>query len=1309
MEKPAERKLQKKVDTTSMGEHQSILFLEKGGGNLLSNTSKEPRNILLDYHKYYLFQKKQKEKNVPKEKLEERYKLTQLSLKEYNHIKKNIYMDRKKNILTEDDNFQCSCIPKKFTKSEELDILQNHYKGHTEEELFGCGKCINKMVFIECDENCPCGISCRNRKFQNHEYADVYPIKTEDRGWGLCAGSFIPKDTFIIQYIGEIYSLDSEYGQKKMEEYKNRTCTYLMGLPNSNRHEVIDPTKNGNMARFINHSCDPNCETRKWHVRGELCIGIFTKKDIKEDEELTFNYDFDLCKTRYQKCLCGSSNCRGYLGISTEDNKKKLQRNLNCDICKEHCKHNDSIIDCKICGKFFHKKCAKKKGQFLSNNDYKCAHCLKKGISIGKGDINSFKEKIRLDEEPTYDEILEVGDEDLQKIKKNLVELINIGAMLFWDFQSENAILGTSNKIDLKISGTTKQIEGVKDAIKKLKLKNEKETNEHIVKINVPKIYIRKIIGHQHRNLDSYKSKFNVQILYDLSLITDEIFPIQEITTIEIKGKESNVKAVALNIKKYLFNLRVISIYLLHEDYMYLRQNICSLKTSVDPADLRLRKLESKNEREIKHPFYYISNNIKDIVIIGFENEIEKAQVIIKNSILRQNNVAFNYSLSFLFPIYFKNKLSEFLYRNNDEIMENKLRIESMAPEYLRRHISVTISGKWISIIQLKKKLWAYLKSYAIDGIQKKHDINEFEQYAYNQEHKLISKSIRKYIVEQSPQIKNWDYISEDIEYLQDKYYNHLPNEKNLIRQSSQDKKKESQDIIENFINTSDRETRINYLINMKPGSYKKVFKMNQNDLFEDIIGVLEETYNSFKESKLMNDNLSSYENKSEDYGFKDKNKIFKSPKEEIFSEREKINSSLFHSDLGEVQNINKEVSGLKENYINQNLKKYLENQSIFQDNPLNTLSNEKNLNNSINNMSESPYNYSQNFNNKFISPNNQSSKSFSSNLNTFQNNPKQYNSFSNINFSSDKMNNNYQNENSIRNDNDSFSNSPYLNRKTNRNISKSSSQGKDNNFYHNKKENRTNYEYDDRKYSKYYDKYTDRYEKKKSFDKKSINRRNSPYKSNKDNPSNYYYDDYNYNYNSNISNDYSIKYNNKERCRDREKQRSNSLTPKKYDIDYKDYNNDYSNNRYSNIDHKGYNRDSYKDNYRIYSHSNREYSDNYSKNYNTNDSNYNYNNSNNRYSSSNYNRSFYSKKRIYEDNKYIDKRKEGFKGNSSNFISGNKFSDHSRQDRSRSQSRSRSHRSRSRSWSRRSSHSRRDSLKRAYSNSLHKFNDNFE
>jgi SET domain-containing protein len=44
--------------------------------------------------------------------------------------------------------------------------------------------------------------------------------------------------------------------------------------------EMIDPTYKGNMARFINHSCAPNCITEKWHVLGEICVGIFSIRDI---------------------------------------------------------------------------------------------------------------------------------------------------------------------------------------------------------------------------------------------------------------------------------------------------------------------------------------------------------------------------------------------------------------------------------------------------------------------------------------------------------------------------------------------------------------------------------------------------------------------------------------------------------------------------------------------------------------------------------------------------------------------------------------------------------------------------------------------------------------------------------------------------------------------------------------------------------------------------------------------------------------------------------------------------------------------
>lgn len=460
----------------------------------------------------------------------------------------------------------------------------------------------------------------------------------------------------------------------------------------------------------------------------------------------------------------------------------------------------------------------------------------------------------------------------------------------------------------------------------------------------------------------------------------------------------------------------------------------------MDPADLRLRKLDIKNEREIKHPFYYISSNIKDIVIIGFEKEIENAKIIIKNSTLRENNLAFNYSLSFLFPIYFKNKLYDFILENKAEIENNRIKIDSMDPEYLRRHISVTISGRWNYIVSIKDKLWKYLKNYVIDGIPKKHDINEFEQYAYNQEHKLISKSIRTYIIEQSPQIKNWDYISEDVEYLQQKYFNQL-----LTGQASPEKKKDNQDVIENFIHTNDKETRVNYLINMLPGAYKKVFNMSQNDLFEDILGVLDETYNAYKNSKLTLDNVS---NKSEvHYGFKEKNKVFKNP-EESLSESQKINSSIFQSSQADKkrdetnnnqnnsynQNMSNSDNNSKSN-INSNYKKYSDNKNMLSNNPLINLSND-NMDLSKPNASSTKDLYSFYKNNNTYSQYRNNSNNALSNVSSFisaahnNNSQKDYNSRQNYN--------NYS-----RKDNDESSNSSFLNRKTNRHGSRSSSEGR--------------------------------------------------------------------------------------------------------------------------------------------------------------------------------------------------------------------------------------------------------------------------
>lgn len=48
------------------------------------------------------------------------------------------------------------------------------------------------------------------------------------KGWGLSAGEFIQRGSFIMQYIGEIFSTNSEIGKTKLKEYSKSTCTYLM-------------------------------------------------------------------------------------------------------------------------------------------------------------------------------------------------------------------------------------------------------------------------------------------------------------------------------------------------------------------------------------------------------------------------------------------------------------------------------------------------------------------------------------------------------------------------------------------------------------------------------------------------------------------------------------------------------------------------------------------------------------------------------------------------------------------------------------------------------------------------------------------------------------------------------------------------------------------------------------------------------------------------------------------------------------------------------------------------------------------------
>ena len=59
------------------------------------------------------------------------------------------------------------------------------------------------------------------------------------------------------------------------------------------KDNIIDAYPKGNQSRFMNHSCDPNCDTQKWTVNGEIRVGLFANRDIEAGSDLVFNYNLD--------------------------------------------------------------------------------------------------------------------------------------------------------------------------------------------------------------------------------------------------------------------------------------------------------------------------------------------------------------------------------------------------------------------------------------------------------------------------------------------------------------------------------------------------------------------------------------------------------------------------------------------------------------------------------------------------------------------------------------------------------------------------------------------------------------------------------------------------------------------------------------------------------------------------------------------------------------------------------------------------------------------------------------------------------
>ncbi|XP_041666392.1 histone-lysine N-methyltransferase SETD1B-A isoform X2 [Cheilinus undulatus] len=133
--------------------------------------------------------------------------------------------------------------------------------------------------------------------------------KSHIHDWGLFAMEPIAADEMVIEYVGQnIRQVIADMREKRYEE-EGIGSSYMFRVDHDT---IIDATKCGNFARFINHSCNPNCYAKVITVESQKKIVIYSRQPINVNEEITYDYKFPIEDEKIP-CLCGAENCRGTL------------------------------------------------------------------------------------------------------------------------------------------------------------------------------------------------------------------------------------------------------------------------------------------------------------------------------------------------------------------------------------------------------------------------------------------------------------------------------------------------------------------------------------------------------------------------------------------------------------------------------------------------------------------------------------------------------------------------------------------------------------------------------------------------------------------------------------------------------------------------------------------------------------------------------------------------------------------------------------------------------------------------------------
>ncbi len=154
------------------------------------------------------------------------------------------------------------------------------------------------------------------------QYTEVRHSSIHNKG--IFAATNIVKGTKVIEYVGE--KINKKESDKRGDQELNLSKTdktkgsvYIFEL---DKKYDVDGNVSYNTAKWINHSCDPNCETDI--VDGHIWITAI--KDVKKGEELSYDYNYGLDDWEEHPCKCGCAKCAGY--IVGEDLRPKLRKIL---------------------------------------------------------------------------------------------------------------------------------------------------------------------------------------------------------------------------------------------------------------------------------------------------------------------------------------------------------------------------------------------------------------------------------------------------------------------------------------------------------------------------------------------------------------------------------------------------------------------------------------------------------------------------------------------------------------------------------------------------------------------------------------------------------------------------------------------------------------------------------------------------------------------------------------------------------------------------------------------------------------------